>query len=86
MLMKTKINSRGRLPIPKSIRDRLGLEPGATLELEVRSTELVLKPLTVRKNGFWVYVGAVPANINWDTLIDDEREQRIKDIWNSGTE
>jgi AbrB family looped-hinge helix DNA binding protein len=84
--MKTKIDFRGRLTIPKSIRDRLGLEPGSTLELEVRSTDLVLKPVFVKRNGYWVYVGPVPADINWDTLIDDAREERFNDILNSGTE
>ena len=90
-MMKIRIDSRGRITIPKCVRDRFKLESGTALELEVRSTDLVLKLVTqgsmmVRKNGFRVYGGPVPADVNWDTLIDDEREQRIKEIWNSGTE
>jgi AbrB family looped-hinge helix DNA binding protein len=84
--MKINIASRGRLTIPKSVRDQLNLEPGSTLELEVRSTELVLRPLFVKKNGRWVYVGPVPAGVNLDSLVDDMREQRMKDILNSGNE
>jgi AbrB family looped-hinge helix DNA binding protein len=86
LLIKIKVDTRGRITIPKSIRDRLNLAPGATLELEMRSADLLLKPLFVMKDNFWVYMGAVPADINWDTLMDDDREQRIEDIWNSGTE
>jgi AbrB family looped-hinge helix DNA binding protein len=91
VLMKIRIDSRGRITIPKSVRDRYKLEPGTALKLKLHSTGLVLKPVSqdsmiVRKNGFWVYVGPVPADVNWDTQVDDEREQRIKEIWNSGTE
>ena len=84
--MRARIDSRGRITIPRSIRERFYLEPGTTLELEDRSPDLLLKPVIVRKNGHWVYVDAVPADTNLDALIDDMREQRIKDIWNSGSE
>ncbi len=84
--MRARIDSRGRITIPRSIRERFYLEPGTTLELEDRSPDLLLMPVMVKKDGHWIYVGAVPADTNWDSQVDDMREQRIKDIWNSGSE
>ena len=54
------IDRAGRIVVPKSVRDALGLEPGTNLELEVKEDSIVLRrprPGTVmnQKNGFWVF-------------------------------
>jgi AbrB family looped-hinge helix DNA binding protein len=89
--MKIKIDSRGRFTIPKSIRDLFKLEPGTAFVLDVRSSDLVLTPLNqdsmiIEKDGLLVYVGHVPADFDWDNLMENEREHRMNQIWNSGNE
>ncbi len=46
--MRTTIDRAGRIVVPKSLRDRLGLVAGAGLELSERGGELVLTPVGPR--------------------------------------
>jgi len=41
--MKIRVGKRGTIVIPKSIREKLGIEEGAVLELEVVEGGLLLK-------------------------------------------
>lgn len=43
--MKTAIDSAGRVIVPKSLRDELGLVPGRQLEIRARDGVLVIEPL-----------------------------------------
>ena len=43
MRTTTFIDERGRVTIPKEIRDSLGLRPEQTIAIEVRKQEIVLK-------------------------------------------
>ena len=45
MSLTVKIGKKGIIVLPKAVRDRLGLEEGSLLSIEVRDRELVLKPL-----------------------------------------
>lgn len=38
--MKTVISEKGQITIPKALRDRLGLMPGAVIDFEARKGEL----------------------------------------------
>ena len=42
--MKTTLDRFGRVVVPKNIRDRLGLHPGAEIEIVEHGDEVVLKP------------------------------------------
>ena len=42
--MGLTLDKRGRLVIPKDVRDRLGLKADQTMNVEVRDGEVVLKP------------------------------------------
>jgi len=46
--MKTTLSSRGQVVLPAAIRRRLGLEAGATLEVETEEGHIVLKPVARR--------------------------------------
>jgi len=46
--MKVTVNHDGRIVIPASICDRLGLTPGSVLELEVDTSEKVGGSITLR--------------------------------------
>lgn len=60
--MQTAIDKFGRVNIPKTIRDRLGWQPGTILEIQEVDDALVLKiqndePRLMRENGFLVFTG-----------------------------
>jgi AbrB family looped-hinge helix DNA binding protein len=40
-----RLNGKGRIVIPREIRDRIGLKKGDHLSLEVRDSQIVLMPL-----------------------------------------
>ena len=79
------MDNRGRIVIPKSIRDRLALRKGSKFEIEECLQGILLKPVhrrlaTVKKNGLWVHLGRVPLGFDWDNLVDADREERIEEI------
>jgi AbrB family looped-hinge helix DNA binding protein len=44
--MKTTIDRRGRLVVPKALREELRLEAGTLLELRIRDGRIELEPVT----------------------------------------
>lgn len=42
--METSIDAVGRIVVPKPLRDALGLEPGATVDISMYGTGLALVP------------------------------------------
>jgi AbrB family looped-hinge helix DNA binding protein len=83
--MNVKIDKAGRIVLPKPVRDRLRLRQGSDLEIEERPEGVLLKPVNqrpsmVKRNGNWVHLGKLPEGYDWDSLIDDERNDRIKDL------
>src|SRR5215471_8168031 len=80
-----KIDKAGRIVLPKQIRERFRLRPGSNLELDECPEGLVLRPVDqrpsmIQKDGFWVHLGKAPRGFDWDRLVDEDRDQRIKDI------
>lgn len=83
--MKVSIDKAGRIVIPKAIRDRLGLTPGTELECEDRADALLLRLPEDRaalreEDGLLVHDGQLPPGYDWNRLIDDDRERRIRAI------
>jgi len=81
--MNVKIDKAGRIILPKPVRDRFCLRQGSDLEIEERPEGVLLKPVEqqpsmVKKKGLWVYIGKAPKGFDWDNMVDDEREARIK--------
>jgi len=71
--------------LPKPIRERFHLRAGAELELEQRPEGLSLKPVErgpsmVLEKGIWVHLGQLPRELDWVELLDEVREERIKDL------
>jgi AbrB family looped-hinge helix DNA binding protein len=80
-----KIDKAGRIVLPKPLRDRFRLRQGSDLEIEERPEGLLLKPVDqrpsmVQRNGIWVHLGRLPKGFDWETLVDDARDDRIKDL------
>jgi AbrB family looped-hinge helix DNA binding protein len=82
--MQTTIDKAGRVVIPASIRDRAGLQPGATLEVSVDDTGIRLErvaagPTLVRAGKRLVARPAVAADqqppIDVAALVEEERNR-----------
>ena len=83
--MQLKIDSAGRIILPKQVRDRLRLRAGSNLELEEHPEGLMLRPVSqkpsmVKKDGMWVHLGKLPRGFDWNRIIDDERDERIREV------
>jgi AbrB family looped-hinge helix DNA binding protein len=89
-VMTVTIDKFGRVLIPKAIRERLQLTPGAELTLEVHdshgtapSIELrheEAKPPLVRKGGLLVFTGKLPDDFDFDEHLKKQREERSRRI------
>lgn len=81
--MNVRIDSAGRIVVPKKIRDRLGLQPGCELELEESADEITLKPVpgvVFDENGELEFTGRPMRGIDWVRLVSCDREARIREI------
>jgi AbrB family looped-hinge helix DNA binding protein len=81
--MKATIDRFGRVVVPKDMRDRLGLRPGAELNIEEHNKEIVIKqteqesPLRI-EDGVLVFAGTALGDITEN--IRRNREERIKKL------
>lgn len=89
--MKLHLDKSGRVVLPKTLRQRLGLRSGGTFEA-VESAEGVLlrpvrhRPSLVERGGFLVHTGEVAQGFDWRQLSHDletraaERHSRAIEI------
>jgi len=84
--MHVRIDSAGRIIVPKKVRERLGLRRDSKLELEESPEAITLKPvrrespLVNDRRGHLVFTGKPIGVIDWDGLIEEDREARIRKI------
>jgi AbrB family looped-hinge helix DNA binding protein len=73
--MRTTIDKAGRLVIPKSLRDHVGLLPGE-VEVRIEGATLVVEPVAaerlIERRGRLIVPGAGSA-------IDDDAVRRLRD-------
>ncbi|HXW82832.1 MAG TPA: AbrB/MazE/SpoVT family DNA-binding domain-containing protein [Candidatus Binataceae bacterium] len=79
--MRLKIDKLGRILVPKPLRDRLGLNPGAQLEVVEQTGGVLLRiarqrPSMSKVGGLWVHNGEPERAIDWDRIVDDVRDER----------
>ena len=84
--MNVKMDRAGRIVLPKLVRQKLGLKNGGTLIVEEAPDAVTLRPMRhgtkfADEHGVLVYIGKVPKGINWDKLLDEEREARLRELW-----
>lgn len=82
--MRTTIDRAGRVVVPKALRDRLGLGPGAAVEISERGGELLLTPVGPRvgievREGREIFVldpddGAPLTDEDVRQLVDESRQ------------
>ena len=83
--MTITIDKAGRIVLPKSVRDRLGLSAGSELELDEVDDAIVLKPPRsksplVRKGRLLVHTGKIVGNSDLTAAIERTREERARHI------
>ncbi|MDQ3767521.1 MAG: AbrB/MazE/SpoVT family DNA-binding domain-containing protein [Actinomycetota bacterium] len=70
--MKTKVSEKGQVTIPKHLRDRLGLRPGAVLDFQEQKGRLVATKVSARDPVDAVY-GVLKLNRPTDELLEEMR-------------
>ena len=83
--MTLRIDKAGRVILPKSLRDRLGLREGSDLEIIETTEGVMLKPTQlgpsmVKKQGLWVHTGKLAPGFDIVQAIRDDREDRIRKL------
>jgi len=81
--MTLKIDSAGRIVLPKPVRERLGLRAGTDLELVESDDGLILRPLKrqasmILVDGLWVHQGKLARASDFDRLLAEDREERMR--------
>jgi AbrB family looped-hinge helix DNA binding protein len=84
MPSRITIDKKGRIVLPKSLREEMRVEAGDDLLIEAEGDRITLRPLRrealLRKEfGIWVYQGE-PSDTSIPDLIDAEREKRIREL------
>jgi AbrB family looped-hinge helix DNA binding protein len=81
--MTLRIDKAGRIVVPKSLRERLRLKPDSEIEALEQPDGLLLRtieqrPSMIKVDGLWVHQGVPEPGANWDRMLADLREERIK--------
>ena len=80
------IDKAGRLVLPKPVRDRLGLRPGAELELRVEADGVLRlrarhqEPVMALIDGVLVHQGQAPVESDWNPVLERERSERLQAV------
>jgi AbrB family looped-hinge helix DNA binding protein len=89
MATRISIDKRGRVVLPKSIREQLRVQGGDDFLAEVGNDRVILCPirkeaLLKKEFGIWVYQGG-PSGLSSVELIDAERAKRLRDQLGQGS-
>jgi len=74
--MKIRVGKRGTIVIPKSIREKLGIEEGAVLELEVVEGGLLLKV-----GDLWQELRKRGRNVKFDVDAFERELDEAEEDW-----
>jgi AbrB family looped-hinge helix DNA binding protein len=79
--METTLDRFGRISIPKDVRDDMGLEPGAVLQIQKEGEKIILQPVhgepkIVEKKGILVFTGAAVGDVG--AALHEHRKRRLK--------
>lgn len=81
--METNLDRFGRVIIPKKVRDKLGLKPGAVLEVQQQGGDVLLKPVQeeprlLEKDGVLVFRGKASGDLAG--AVQSHRRERLKRV------
>jgi bifunctional DNA-binding transcriptional regulator/antitoxin component of YhaV-PrlF toxin-antitoxin module len=83
--MKLRMDPSGRIVFPKPLRQRLGLERAGELEAIEQAEGVLLRPVKqkpsmLRLGGVWVHQGIAEPGADWQHLVEEVREERLRHI------
>jgi antitoxin PrlF len=73
--MKTTVSEKGQVTIPKALRDRLGIRPGAILDFEAEDGRLVATRRQDR-DPFDAAFGVIALPMGTDDAVSALRDER----------
>jgi AbrB family looped-hinge helix DNA binding protein len=81
--METTLDRFGRIIIPKDVRDDMGLEAGAVLQIEKEGEKIVLQPVrgeprVKEKKGILVFTGTAMGDVA--AALGEHRKRRLRKI------
>jgi len=84
--MEVKIDSAGRIVVPKPTRLRHGWQAGTELEIREAPDGILLrrkerKPALAREGHLLVHTGKLPAGYDLTKAVEEDRDARIREIW-----
>ena len=83
--IEVELDDQGRLVLPISFAQRLGLGHGATLVVEQETTDATylriqkVEPPIVEDGGVFVITAVADQSLH--DVLDEERAQRFDDVW-----
>lgn len=81
MRIERRIDSKGRITIPKAIREQLGIEPGESVEVAVDDGRIVIQHSRQREQSVRSLRGCLTTDRKRDETRTDPLE--LKDDWTS---
>jgi AbrB family looped-hinge helix DNA binding protein len=83
--MEVAMDKAGRIVIPKSVREKLHLQPGDEFEISDVNTGFTLTPVRPRarmlnRNGVWVRTTGKPSTYDPAAEVEKSREERSEQI------
>jgi len=81
--METTLDRFGRIIIPKDVRNDMGLEAGAVLQIEKKGEKILLQPVhgepkITEKKGILVFTGTAVGDVG--TALREYRKPRLKKL------
>jgi len=81
--METTLDRFGRIIIPKDVRNDMGLQAGAVLQIEKKGEKILLQPVhgepkITEKKGILVFTGTAAGDVG--TALREHRKPRLKKL------
>jgi AbrB family looped-hinge helix DNA binding protein len=80
------IDGAGRVVLPKTLRDRMGLQAGSEFEVIEEDNRIILKPVEkepklVSKDGVLVFIPDADFSKEDEDVVKNVREERDRKAW-----
>ena len=76
-MTKATISAKGQISIPKTIRERLNLEPGTHVTLDVQGEQVVMKRLVSRFPDWRTMQGMVRTGPSLTAALEEEHAAEL---------
>jgi AbrB family looped-hinge helix DNA binding protein len=82
---RLRVDKSGRIVVPKRMRDHLGIQGEAELEITAQSGGIFVRVVDedqalVKVDGLWVHRGLAQPDANWEQVVEHIRDERIDSI------